>query len=123
MIFGLTALDAPNSAKSAQHFKVALSVVYWVSDKGKQDSQYTYNVIFRRVHAAIVAVGKAIRMIYSECVFSPSYPAKKKRMARIILPSVATPAVPYFSTLSHTWRNFQKTKNFIEYKMCFSISL
>jgi hypothetical protein len=39
------------------------------------------------------------------------------RMRRIILPSVACPAVPYFSTLSHKWGEFRE-KNIIERNMC-----
>ena len=34
-----------------------------------QDRPYTYNVTLRRVRATIVAVGKQMRIVYSECVF------------------------------------------------------
>ena len=37
-------------------------------------------------------------------------------MRRIILPSVACPAVPYFSKLSHKRHDYRE--NFIEHKMC-----
>ena len=40
------------------------------------------------------------------------------RMRRIILPSVASPAVQYFSTLSHKRHDFWKKKIFIERKLC-----
>ena len=42
-----------------------------------------------------------------------------KRMGHIILPSVACPAVQYFSTLLHKSYNFRKKKKVIEHKMCF----
>ena len=43
--------------------------------------------------------GKAIGITYSECVFVALGIQHTKRVYRIILPSMACPAVPYFSTL------------------------
>jgi hypothetical protein len=39
-----------------------------------------------------------------------------KRFRRVILSSVVSPAVPYFSTLSHKRNDFPE--KFIEHKMC-----
>jgi hypothetical protein len=46
-------------------------------------------------------IGKAISITYSKCVSVALVIQHAKRMRHIILSSVACPAVPYFSTLSH----------------------
>jgi len=43
---------------------------------------------------------------YSECISVASVIQDAMRMRRIILLSVISPAVPYFSTLSHKQRDF-----------------
>ena len=45
--------------------------------------------------------GKAIIIIYSECVFVALIIQHSKRMRRIVLSSVASPTLQYFPTLSH----------------------
>jgi transposase len=66
----------------------------------------------RRVRETIVAVRNQC-VTYSECVFV----ALAKRIRRIIISSVAGPAVKNFSTLSHKWFDFREIV--FEHKMCF----
>jgi hypothetical protein len=61
--------------------------------------------------------GKVMTITYSECVFVAFGVQQAKSISRILLPSVACPALPHFSTLSH-WRNDFRKKKFIEQKMC-----
>ena len=53
--------------------------------------------------------GKAVSIAYSECVFLALGIQHAMRMRRIILSSVACPALRYFSKLSHKLR-FSKNK-------------
>ena len=50
---------------------------------------------------------KAIRILYSKCVFVALVIQRAKPMHRIILPSVSRPALPYFPTLSHKRHDFR----------------
>ena len=61
---------------------------------------------------------KTISITYSECVFETLGIQHAMRMRRIVLSSVACPAVQYFSTLSNKRQDFQGGKNVIEHKMC-----
>jgi hypothetical protein len=60
--------------------------------------------------------GRAISIIYSECVFVTLVIPYAQRTRRIILSFVTCLALPYFFTLSHKGHDFWG--NIIEYKMC-----
>jgi hypothetical protein len=69
--------------------------------------------VLSRIHCCS---GKAMSILYSESVSAALVTQHAMRMRRIILPSVACPALPYFSTLSHKRHDFRK--KVIEHKMC-----
>jgi hypothetical protein len=54
--------------------------------------------------------GKAISITYSACVFVCLVTQHVERMHRIIVSSVASPALQYFSMLSHKRHDFRKKK-------------
>ena len=71
---------------------------------------------FNAKHSA--PCGKAVSITYSECVFVSLVIQQARHMSRIILSSVACPALHYPSTLSHKRHNFRQKKKVIKYKMC-----
>ena len=63
---------------------------------------------------------RAVSITQPERVFAALGTEHSMRMRRILLSSVACPAVQYISTLSHKRNDFRKKKKkVIEYKMCF----
>jgi hypothetical protein len=66
-----------------------------------------YNVTFKRVRITILAVEKQYH-IFLECVFVPLGTQHAKHLRRVILPSVASLTVPYFSTLSQKLHDFRE---------------
>jgi hypothetical protein len=65
--------------------------------------------------------GKAVNITCPECVFVAILIQQVVRMRRILLSSVAFPAVQYSSILSHKSYDYFFCKSAIEHKMCVSI--
>jgi hypothetical protein len=75
---------------------VKFSVKAMFKNRRRQNRQCTYNVILARVRVTTVAVEKQLSITYSECVSVALVTQHAKRTHRIILSSVACPAVPYY---------------------------
>jgi hypothetical protein len=100
------------------HLHVLLCWSLNISDTIKQDRQFTYNVILRRVRETIFAVEKQQVLHTRVCVrdvclsaCSLIYPTCNAH-APYCHPLTLTP--PYFSTLSHKRQNFLENKRIIK---------
>jgi len=87
-------------------------VTTWI----KYDRQCTWNTEGRSRKFPAV---KAISIKYSENVSVALFIQHAKPIHHIIMSSVACPALPCFSSLSHKWHDFRKKKNVTEHKLCF----
>jgi hypothetical protein len=76
---------------------------------------YVQRIIETRSHN-LCCRGKAINITCFECVSVALLTRHAMRIRRIILSSVACPAVPYFSTLPHKRQDLEK-KMVVEYNM------
>jgi hypothetical protein len=80
-----------------------------LNDRQSQGREGTYNAILKHVRVTTVAVEEEKSVTYSECVFVALVIHQGKRMRRIILSSMESPALPYLSTLSHNSTIFGKS--------------
>ena len=79
------------------------------------------NATMRSLGEIIVAVGKPVRITYAESLSEALVIQRAMRMRRVMSPSAASLAPPYFSTLSHKRHDFQQ--NVIENRSSLQIDL
>ena len=94
----------------------------WLETKvtPRQDRQCTYDVTLRRGHVTNFAIDKQ-SVLHTMCVSVALVIQHVKRMRRVILSSVASPALQYFSTLSHKRHDFRGVGKLLNIK-CVLIS-
>ena len=84
----------------------------------KQERQCTYKRDIEAHSCNNCGSGKTTSIIYSKCVFVALIIHHAKRMRRIILSSVVSPALPYFSVLAHKGMISVGGGEDIEHKTC-----
>ena len=87
----------------------------WVEGYKSQQDRWGTTEAHSSIHCCS---GKGTVITYSECVYVALGIQNAERMRRIISISVACPAIPYFSTLSHKRHDF-RGGGLIVRKMCF----
>jgi hypothetical protein len=85
----------------------------------KQDRKCTYICKIGTRRRNIFCCGKAIIITYSECVLVALLIQYAKRVRRIILSYVTSPAVPYISPLPLKQKDFPRGGDIIDHKICF----
>jgi len=98
-----------------KRFECISLIIYW-SKKNNKISNARTNVTLRRVRITIA-------VLQSLCVSVALVVQHATRLHCAILPSVACPALPYFSTLSHKRHDFRGGKKKFNIKLCFSLRL
>ena len=100
-------------------FRLCIEAINWIRlvTACLKDRQYTCTRNIEALSCNHRCRGKAVNILFSECLSVALVFQHAMRMRRIILPSVDSLAVPYFSTLSDKWHDFRKTV--IEIKMWF----
>ena len=95
--------------------KFGTTIAYWDYPRTRQAMYVQRNM--EELSCNHRCSGKAISITYSECVSVALVFQHARRMRRILLSSVACPALPYSSTLSDKRYDFRK-KKLVAYIIC-----